>query len=677
MVAPAAGERPVSITCSRHFLEWLRQERLSLALTTYQTHRLILLGCKPDGTLSGFERKFEHAMGLCATRERLWLATRFQLWEFHNSLADQPADAQGFDALYVPRIGHVTGDLDMHDIALDAAGAPLFVNTLYSCLARPSATHSFEPVWKPKFISQLLPEDRCHLNGLAMRDGRPAFTTAISRSDVAAGWRERRGDGGVVVDVNSKEIAASGLSMPHSPRWRENRLWLLNSGSGELGTIDLNRGVFEPVAFVPGYGRGLAFHKQWAVAGLSKPRHNKVFNGLALDARLQEKDAVAKCGVRVIDLTTGGTAHWVDIEGVVTELYDVQILPDVSRPKALGFKTDEIQHRISFIEHGKTTTHQLVAKTRDAAPAKPQRAPVAGIEFKVQTAVRTETLRQGFGELIFSPSRLSGLPPEVALASVLAFQGSAPVGLAILMPETTGSAQLLSLLVLPGQRRKGIANQLLELAEERAARMGLGSLSVRLRSHWAMNEAMTALLEKRGWLPPLVQSLRCRSTLEKLSAAPWLKNSPRLAPELELVNWTALTAAERAQIERVWATKNEASREHRPWPMPDRLDPSTSVAVRRGSHVAGWMVTHRIKPETLQYSAWYVDPELRRSNAAAVLLIESIRRQINSGIPNLHWEFSADNRPMMNLMRRHLKPWLSGYSEVRTSGKVLAPVGAR
>ena len=80
-------------------------------------------------------------------------------------------------------------------------------------------------------------------------------------------------------------------SMPHSPRLYGGRLWLLNSGTGELGVIDRAAGAFTPVCLCPGYARGLAFIGRHAVIGLSRPRRNQTFAGLALDRRLADKDA--------------------------------------------------------------------------------------------------------------------------------------------------------------------------------------------------------------------------------------------------------------------------------------------------------------------------------------------------------------------------------------------------
>lgn len=181
-----------------------------------------------------------------------------------------------------------------------------------------------------------------------MRDGEPAYVTAVGRSDVADGWREHRADGGVVIDVNSNEIVCSGLSMPHSPRWHNGKLWLLNSGTGDFGYANLQTGQFEPVCFCPGYMRGLSFHGDFALIGISKPRHNKTFSGLALDANLKSRHAEARCGVQIVDLRTGDVVHWLRMEGVVEELYDVVVLPGVRRPMALGFKTDEIRRVLSI-----------------------------------------------------------------------------------------------------------------------------------------------------------------------------------------------------------------------------------------------------------------------------------------------------------------------------------------
>jgi len=343
------GEK-FALTSSRHFPEWLATTGVSLAFTTYQAGKLFLLGVRPDGRLSVFERTFARSMGLgvSADGSSLVLATQFQIHRFDNILPAGQFSPDGFDAIYAPHAGWVTGDIDAHDVGFASDGRPLFVNTKFSCLAAVSDSHSFRPIWTPPFVSRLAPEDRCHLNGLALEEGRPRFVTAVSRSDASDGWRDRRADGGVVIDVERNEIVAEGLSMPHSPRLYDGRLWLLNSGAGEFGFIDPQSGRFEALAFCPGYARGLAFVGRHAVIGLSMPRENRTFSGLPLDAALQARSTDPRSGLAIIDLDNGDMTGWVRIEGIVRELYDVAVLPGVRRPSLIGFRTDEVRYVLSI-----------------------------------------------------------------------------------------------------------------------------------------------------------------------------------------------------------------------------------------------------------------------------------------------------------------------------------------
>lgn len=340
------------ISSSRQFADWLAQAGCSLVFTTYQAGRVFFIGTTAERRLSMFERYFNRAMGLAAQGQTLWLASLYQLWRFENTLT--PGETWGpkqYDRLYVPRVGWTTGDVDAHDIGIAADGRPIFVNTLFSCLATVSETHSFVPLWRPPFISRLAAEDRCHLNGLAMVEGKAKYVTVVSRSDVADGWREHRNNGGVIIDVESGEIVCTGLSMPHSPRVHGGRLFVHNSGTGEFGTVDTAAGKFVPLAFCPGYLRGLTFVGNYAVVGLSKPRDG-AFTGLALDQALAGKDAKARCGLMVIELKSGDISHWLQFDTVIDELYDVAVLPGTRSPAALGFRNDEVRRVVSVAPGG-------------------------------------------------------------------------------------------------------------------------------------------------------------------------------------------------------------------------------------------------------------------------------------------------------------------------------------
>ena len=337
---------PAHISCSRGLPDWLVTNHVSLAFTSYQTGRLYLVGVDAKQGLAVHEVGTGRAMGLWADQQRLVLATAFQVWRFENILAANQTMGDA-DRYYVPRVAHTTGELDIHDIAVLGDGRIVFVNTLYSCLALLSPVYAFRHLWNPPFISKLAAEDRCHLNGLAIKDGAAAWVTATSRSDVINGWRARRAEGGVVVDVATGVIVTEKLSMPHSPRWYGGQLWVLNSGTGHLGAVDIASGDFAPRAFCPGFLRGLAFHNNHAVVGLSLSRDGS-FSGLALDDEMKKRDADAWCGVQIVNLASGDIVQWLRIEGAVTELYDVAVLPGVRRPMAISFTGSEINQPMTF-----------------------------------------------------------------------------------------------------------------------------------------------------------------------------------------------------------------------------------------------------------------------------------------------------------------------------------------
>ncbi len=343
--APAPGTSQISV--SRGLSNWLAAHRTSLAFSSYQTGQLFLVGRQPNGTVSFNQQNFSRAMGLSWSNGRLYLGALCQVWRLENMLRPGERGNDAFDVVLVPRNAQTTGDIDIHEIGVDADGRVIFVNTKYSCLCTPDLTHSFRPVWKPPFISKLAPEDRCHLNGMAMADGRPAYVTAVSRSDVLTGWRERRHEGGVIVEVETGRIVTDQLSMPHSPRLVDGRLYALDSGRGQIIEVDPQTGEKRDIAFCPGFLRGMAIHDGHAIVTVSKPRDG-TFKHLSLDGELAARDAEAWCGLLIVNLATGDLVEWIRLEGHITELFDVTAMPGVACPMAVGPDTPEMRGTISF-----------------------------------------------------------------------------------------------------------------------------------------------------------------------------------------------------------------------------------------------------------------------------------------------------------------------------------------
>lgn len=346
-VAPATDVSERKLTVSPGFRQWMLDQQVSLAFTSYQTGRLLLAGVDPQGQLAFNKQNYFRAMGLHYADGALHLAGAFQIWRLENLLNPGEYAYGAFDCVLVPRAAHTTGYIDAHDLAIDRAGRPIVVNTRYSCLATLDERFSFRPLWQPPFITALHPEDRCHLNGLAMEDGVPRFVTSVNTTDVENGWRELPRDGGVVVDVQSNEIVAADLSMPHSPRIHDGALWVQDSGRGYLLRIDPQSGHTERIAFCPGFLRGLSMHGGFAVAALSQARHGK-FKELALQDELERRGLEAWCGIVVIDLGKGEVVEHLRIEGGFTELFDVAVLPGVRNPMSIGIQSEEIVRTVKF-----------------------------------------------------------------------------------------------------------------------------------------------------------------------------------------------------------------------------------------------------------------------------------------------------------------------------------------
>jgi uncharacterized protein (TIGR03032 family) len=330
---------------SRLFSNWLAQIEASLVFTTYQAGKVFFIGLEPEGALSIFERTFDRCMGIAVKDRRIWMSTRNQIWRMEDFL-DQGQSVDGYDANYVPITGHVTGDVDIHDVHIRSDGQPVFAVTRFNLIATLGDRGSFRALWKPPFIDKVAAEDRCHLNGFALEGDTLRYATCVGKSNVSDGWRDHRVGGGLLIDIPSNEIISNSLSMPHSPRLYQHKLWLIQSGTGEFGYIEPENGEFKSLCFIPGFGRGLTFIGNYAIIGMSLPRDNRSFNGLPLNERLAKEGATPKCGLCVINLTTGDLEHQLILDGVVKELFDVAVIPDVIRPRALGLKNDEINYTI-------------------------------------------------------------------------------------------------------------------------------------------------------------------------------------------------------------------------------------------------------------------------------------------------------------------------------------------
>jgi uncharacterized protein (TIGR03032 family) len=331
---------PFHYVQTESFAALLRQMGSALVVTTYQANKLLVV--RPAGAgLSILVRTFERPMGLALNGRRLALGTSNAVWTFVNApdIGAKIEPAGTHDACFLPRSAHITGDIGVHELAWVDEELWL-VNTRFSCLCTLQPDYSFVPRWRPKFITALAAEDRCHLNGLGLVAGRPKYVTALGESDNAGGWRANKSKGGCLMEISSGAFVCRGLSMPHSPRWHEDRLWVLESGAGHLLLVDPANGGRQRIAELPGFARGLALCGPYAFVGLSKIRKSSALDGVPLAARREQ----LKCGVAVVDLRSGAVVAFLEFQSAVEEIFDVQLLPGLRFPELLGFQQETIQH---------------------------------------------------------------------------------------------------------------------------------------------------------------------------------------------------------------------------------------------------------------------------------------------------------------------------------------------
>lgn len=373
---------PLRSVHTSDFAELLSQLNASILVTTYQAGKLVVLR-GDGGVLNTHFRNLNKPMGLARDGGKLAIGCSVDIWEYHNvpavcqklDASDEYSSTEAkHDACFLPRRSHCTGDVQIHEMAW-ADGELTFVNTAFSCLATRSEENSFEPTWRPSFIEQLAPGDNCHLNGLAVRDGRARYVTALGETNAPGGWRENKRDGGILIDAESNEIITRGLSMPHSPRWYNGRLWLLESGDGTIGTVDLANGKYESIAQLPGFTRGISFAGPLAFIGLSQVRESAVFSGIPLIDRFEQAEE-RSCGVWVLNIETGETIGFCRFEDGVQEIFSVEVLPGMSFPDLVNHDPEIVG--LSYVL-GDAPLAEVPDELRSSSSFQSQRSPIVNV----------------------------------------------------------------------------------------------------------------------------------------------------------------------------------------------------------------------------------------------------------------------------------------------------------
>ncbi len=322
---------PFHYTYSPTLPKLLWELRCTLVFSTYQAGKVIFIRATSPETIEQHFLDFPRPMGLAVSDQRIAVATREEVVVLTNTSAEESAETRHLDSVsligeaegtYVQEKTYFSGEVDTHDLAWGKDGL-WAINTLLSSMALADNDSSFESQWRPSFISDVAPEDRCHLNSMAMVDGQPEYVTAFGKVDTFEGWRENKVSGGILMDVPSGEIVLEGLPMPHSPRVYDGKLYLLLSATGELVCADPETGGYEVVTQLPGFVRGMARCGDYLFVGLSKLRKTS-----STFAALPISEQAVFSGIVVVSLSEGRIVDHLTYETGVEEIYDVQVLTE-------------------------------------------------------------------------------------------------------------------------------------------------------------------------------------------------------------------------------------------------------------------------------------------------------------------------------------------------------------
>ncbi len=341
---------PFSASYTPQLPELLLSLNCTVALTTYQAGKLVFISPNPDKErLTTLPRSFQKPMGLAISGDNLVLACKDEVILLENSrdlAVHYPNKQNTYDSLWLPRITFYTGQVDMHDIAFGNDGI-YAVNTSFSCLCKIDGNYNFKPIWQPPFIDKLISEDRCHLNGLVMVEGKPKYVTALGTTNTPQGWRNNIVGGGILMDIETNETILEGLAMPHSPTMYNGDLYLLLSASGEFIKVNIANKSYEIIKKFDGFCRGLSIYNDYAFVGFSKLRKNS-----STFAKLSFSEKANFAGIKVIHIPTQAEVGEINYKTSVDEIYEVAILPNMIRPNILNTITDV--HKFSLAIPGNT-----------------------------------------------------------------------------------------------------------------------------------------------------------------------------------------------------------------------------------------------------------------------------------------------------------------------------------
>lgn len=266
--------------------------------------------------------------------------------------------------------------------------------------------------------------------------------------------------------------------------------------------------------------------------------------------------------------------------------------------------------------------------------------------------------------------------PTGGLVAVGATLDGWPVGLAVARQTQPTQAELLSVMVRPAHREKGIASELLASLEKALVRRGVRAVTGVFPDRAPTVAALERVLAKNGW-PSAQPILRVyRGQVPYPPDYPWMPAALEPPEGFEIFPWSDLTRPELAAL-KAHLTGDKRYQGAYVGTLKEDFEPRTSLGLRYGGEVVGWCFTGLV-PENrlLYYEGYFIRSDMRRFSRVSLgqsLVSNVIHRhwECREDMPNFGFSVEVENRHMLRFSARYFEPFCRHVYHLKRAGKNL------